>query len=535
MAIFDELKAVRGGHAGILPITRAGTDKIRFADKNIWEGERRSLFPRIAAAFSVIFLPIADACAVGMGMEDARHLLGRTSYGAPVALVRTLSLLTRKQAVARLLEENQAGPVRPPPAWVNEPVTPVRMLREASPEERRTLMERDARRGLELRAWWIGEMLESGAQLRERMTLMWHGHFTSSLQKVRMPQLMYRQNQLLRRHALGNYANLLHAVAKDPAMVIYLDAATNRRGRPNENFAREVMEIFTLGEGHYSETDIREAARAYTGWSIDAETGEYLWRPGAHDGGDKTVLGRTGKFDGDAVLDILLAQRRTAEHVVERLWREFVSPQPEAAEVRRIADVFRAARYDIKAALRELLGSRAFWAADNHGTMVKSPADFVVGTLRQLEIPVADPLPLALLMARLGQNLFAPPNVKGWPGGTRWIDSSTLLSRKQFVDSLFVEEAPGIAPERRNSNEFAAAKGIGRLPPEMRERLAKSVAGMRFDSDKWLANFPVAVAGDAESVRRALLAGEPAGGLPAMMANRELVRLLALDPVFQLK
>ena len=187
--------------------------------------------------------------------------------------------------------------------------------------------------------------------------------------------------------------------------------------------------------------------------------------------------------------------------------------------------------------MRELLGSPAFWAAENHGTMVKSPADFVVGTLRQLEIPVADPLPLALLMAGLGQNLFSPPNVKGWPGGTRWINSSTLLARKLFIERLFngEEAQPGMAAERRKPDDYAAAKGIGRLPPETRERLAKAVAGMRFDSEKWLANFPVAVSGDGELVRRAVLAREPVGGLPAMMANRELVRLLALDPVFQLK
>jgi uncharacterized protein (DUF1800 family) len=498
---------------------------------------RQSWLQLCAAGILWAVLPAGSAFAIGMGMEDARHLLGRTSYGPAISQVREFSYLTHEQAVARLLADNRADPVRAPPAWVNEPVTPLRLLRNADAEERRKLMERDARRGLELRAWWVGEMLDSRAQFQERMTLFWHGHFTSSQQKVRTPQLLYRQNQLLRRHALGNFAHLLHAVSKDPAMVIYLDAASNRRGQPNENFAREVMELFTLGEGHYSETDVREAARAYTGWSIDPETGDYLWRQGAHDAGEKTVLGRSGRFDGDAVLDILLAQPRTAEHIVEKLWREFVSPQPDAAEVKRIAGAFRAARYDIKVALSELLGSRSFWAAENHGNMVKSPADFVVGTLRQLEIPVADPLPLALLMAGLGQNLFSPPNVKGWPGGTRWINSTTLLARKQFIELLFRDEEaqPLMVAERRNPDDFAAAKGIGRLPPETRERVAKANAEIRFDSEKWLANFPVAVAGDAESVRRAVLAGEPAGGLPAMMANRELVRLLALDPVFQLK
>lgn len=478
-------------------------------------------------------LGCGGALASGMGTEEARHLLVRTGFGFTMPRLREFSFLTREQAVSRLLAENRAEPRRTLPAWVDEPVTSFRAFRAASPEERRRMQESEIRHGLELRAWWVGEMLDSPSQLNERMTLFWHGHFTSSQQKVRMVQLMVRQNQLLRRHAMGNFAELLHAVSKDPAMLVYLDSASNRRGRPNENFAREVMELFTLGEGRYREADVREAARAFTGWSIDPDTGEYLWRAMAHDAGEKTVLGRTGNFDGDAVLDILLAQPRTAEHIVEKLWREFISQRPEQAEVARIATAFRASRYDIRGALRALLMSGAFWAPDNRGNMMKSPADLVVGTMRKFEIPVGDPLPLALLMAGLGQNLFSPPNVKGWPGGTQWVNSSTLLARKQFVERLFREEdAP---QERRVANDFGAAKGIARLSPAERDRLNRSVAGMRFDSEKWLAYFPVTLAGDGEPVRRVVLAGEPAGGLPAMMANRELVRLLALDPVFQLK
>ena len=478
-----------------------------------------------------------SAFAIGMGTQEARHLLVRTTFGLTVQRVREFSFLTHEQAVSRLLSEGNPDALKPPPAWVEEPVTPFRTFRNATAEERRRLQDRDIRRGLELRAWWVGEMLDSPSQLNERMTLFWHGHFTSSQQKVRMIQLMYRQNQLLRKHATGNFSELLHEVSKDPAMLVYLDSASNRRGRPNENFAREVMELFTLGEGNYGETDIREAARAFTGWSIEPDTGGYLWRAPAHDAGDKTVLGKTGNFDGDAVLDILLSQPRTAEYIVEKLWREFISQRPDAGEVQRIAAVFRASRYDIKTALRELLGSGAFWAIENRGNMVKSPADLVVGTLRQFEIPVGDPTPLALLMAALGQNLFSPPNVKGWPGGTRWVNSTTLLTRKQFVDRLFRtdDSPPDQVADRRSLNDFAAGTGAARLSTEERERLAKSIAGMRFDSEKWLAYFPVTLAGDGETVRRIVLAGEPAGGLPAMMANRELVRLLALDPVFQLK
>ncbi len=287
-----------------------------------------------------------------------------------------------------------------------------------------------------MRAWWLQEMLATPSPLTERMTLFWHNHFVSSQQKVRIARLMYGQNALLRAHALGNFGTLLHAAAKDPAMLVYLDSAQNRRGQPNENFAREVMELFTAGEGKYTEADIKEAARAFTGWSVNRETGEYLFRPGAHDYGNKTVLGQSGRFDGDAVLDILLAQPSTAEFITGKLWREFVSPDPEPREVKRIAQAFRGSNYDIKVALRGVLLSDAFWARENRGTLVKSPVEFVVGTLRQLEIPPPNGLPFAVLAAGMGQNLFSPPNVKGWPGGNAWIDANTLLARKQFVDRL---------------------------------------------------------------------------------------------------
>ena len=184
------------------------------------------------------------------------------------------------------------------------------------------------------------------------------------------------------------------------------------------------------------EADIKEAARAFTGWSVNRETGEYLFRPGAHDYGYKTVLGQSGRFDGDAVLDILLAQPSTAEFITAKLWREFVSPDPDPREVKRIAQAFRSSNYDIRTALRGVLLSDAFWARDNRGTLVKSPIEFVVGTLRQLEIPPPNGLPFAVLAAGMGQNLFSPPNVKGWPGGNAWIDANTLLARKQFVDRL---------------------------------------------------------------------------------------------------
>ena len=269
----------------------------------------------------------------------------------------------------------------------------------------------------------------------------WHNHFATSQQKSRSATLMYRQNVLLRKYSTGNFAAMLREVGKDPAMLIYLDGAQNRKGAPNENFAREVMELFTLGEGHYTEQDVKEAARAFTGWSIDGESGEFRFRRAIHDDGVKKVLGQEGRFNGDDMITLLLQQPATGEFVVGKLWREFVSPDPartaNAAVVKKLAADWRAANYEIKPLLREMLLSDAFWAPENRGVLVKSPVDLVIGSLRQFRFSVEDPAPFAVILRQLGQDLFNPPNVKGWPGGEAWLNTSTLLARKGFLNRLF--------------------------------------------------------------------------------------------------
>jgi uncharacterized protein (DUF1800 family) len=482
-------------------------------------------------------VPVA-AQAVAMGPEEARHLLNRAGFGASPHEIAEYAQLARPEAVDRLLAGTRKSATVPAPDWVKEPITPPRVLRSASREERQAFQEQEIRRGFDLRTWWLGEMLGTPSQLTERMTLFWHNHFVSAQQKVRYTRLMYEQNVLLRRHATGNFGDLLHAVAKDPAMVIYLDSASNRKGKPNENFAREVMELFALGEGRYTEQDIREAARAFTGWSIDPDAGGFVFRKVLHDDGPKTVLGRTGNFDGDAVLDILLAQGATAEFVVAKLWREFVSPEPEPQEVKRIAARFRGARYDTKVALREIFLSPAFWAAENRAALIKSPVDLVVGTMRALDFQVGDPLPLALVVAGLGQNLFSPPNVKGWPGGEAWINSSTLLARKQFAERIFrADEMPRIALAEMNRRgadaDLARVRGFGRMGEAGRERFVRALYEIQFDPQRWLGQFPGAVS--QADIAGALLAREPVNPVPPDATPRELVRRLALDPVYQLK
>jgi len=485
----------------------------------------------------LLIVPLA-ALAAPMGEADARHLLNRAGFGASPGEIERYAKLSQAEAVERLLRGTRTEAQSPPPQWVSEPITPLRTLRNMTPEARKAFIAGEIQRGLDLRAWWINEMITTPSQLTERMTLFWHNHFVSSQQKVRISRLMYEQNVLLRRNATGNFGTLLHEIGKNPAMVIYLDSAQNRKGQPNENFAREVMELFTLGEGHYTEGDIREAARAFTGWSIDRDTGEYKFRRFIHDGGTKTVLGQSGNFDGDDVLDILLAKRATAEFIVAKMWREFVSPEPDSAEVRRIADAFYRSRYDVKTALRGLFLAPEFWAEANRAALIKSPVDLVVGTVRQFRIDYGDPIPFALVTAQLGQNLFAPPNVRGWPGGEAWINSSTLLARKTFIERVFrVEELPRMArmAMRRQAaqDDPREDKNIKRVKQATRERFVNAMGDIRFDVDRWSSDFasrPTRV-----DVERVVLAQAPVNPVPEDVRMREFLKALALDPAYQLK
>ena len=480
-------------------------------------------------------LPVAASAAM-LGVDDARHLLSRTGFGATPAEIETYSRLTREQAADRLLAGAARSPATPPPAWTAEAFQP-RNYRGLSAEERKQAVRDMNQKAFELQSWWLGEMLTTPSPITEKMTLFWHNHFVSSQRKVRSPQLMYRQNALFRQHALGDFRELLHAASRDPAMVIYLDSAANRKGKPNENFAREVMELFTLGEGNYSESDIKEAARAFTGWGLDPQTGEFLFRPNQHDDGEKTVLGRTGNLGGEAVLDILLEQPKTAEYLVAKMWREFVSPQPDPSQVKHIAATFRDSNYDIRAALKALLVSDAFYAPANRGTLIKSPVDLVVGTLRQFQFQTGDMLPFVFTTNQLGQALFAPPNVKGWPGGEAWINSTTLLRRKAFLDRLFrVEElrpvmATSMSGEDASTEKMETPPGIGRIN-EGRQRYMRALTDIRFESSRWLGQFGTT---DPSRLQRMILAAAPVRAVPQEAQGMELIRHYAMDPVYQLK
>jgi len=488
---------------------------------------------------------VAEVDEVTLSADDARYFLERTGFQADENQVRAWVGLTREQAVDRVLAGALTEARTPPPVWVNTPWVTRDMRKSWTDEQRR---EEQRLRGVhyeELRAWWAREMMTTPSPLTERMTLFWHNHFTSGQDKVPEPQTMYQQNVLLRHDALANFGDMLHAVAKDPAMLLYLDGANSRRGHPNENFGREVMELFTLGEGHYSEDDIKQAARTYTGWSVDPDNGAYVWRSAFHDDGEKTVFGQTGNFDGDQMLDILLAQPETADFITAKLWREFVSATPDPLELKPIADAFRASHYDIKVALRGLFLSPAFWDPNNRGTLVKSPVEFVVGTVRQFDIAYDNTQPMVGAMRQLGQVLFQPPNVKGWPGGDVWIDSSTLLARKQYVEQLMraTEDTHGMAKKAAVGASQLPPQSPSSMPPANSDAMAHGkprVGAIRFDLNAWLAQFDL-TPDELPSLSRELqmqnvvLLISPVDPIVNGASSAAYLQALMMDPAYQLK
>ena len=319
------------------------------------------------------------------------------------------------------------------------------------------------------------------------------------------------------------------------------------------------MELFTLGEGRYTEQDVKEAARAFTGWSLDRETGRYLFRPALHDYGVKTVLGKSGRFDGDDVLDILLARPETAEYVTAKLWREFVAPDVDPAEVRRIAARFRNSHYDVRVVLKAILTNDAFYAAEHRGVLVKSPVELVVGTLRVFELQPGQPLPFAIAAAGMGQNIFAPPNVKGWPGGEAWINTTTLLARKQFVDRIMrADDAMSMAAASATSSAargsrttnvessvtvplkpVAAGDAVDADAERRRrfvEQMERGMSSVRFDAGRWLAELPGETAAQRGArAQRLLLAVAPQQGVDLSAEPAVVVRGLVLDAAYQLK
>jgi uncharacterized protein (DUF1800 family) len=369
-----------------------------------------------------------------------------------------------------------------------------------------------------LKAWWVYRMLFGPDPLGERLTLLWHDHFATSNVKVGSLAAMRRQNEVLRRNARAPFAELLNALVRDPALLVWLDAPANRKGHPNENLARELMELFTLGIGHYTEGDVKEAARALTGWTVVDD--QFRATPSRHDDDEKTILGKTGRWSGDDLVKMLLEQPAMAVRLATRLCGAFLGEGAvDAPAVSALAEGLRAHELDIGWGVATILRSRAFFAAANLGTRVLDPLGFLAGAARALEL--LDPPPSTLVLAdwaaRLGQDLFYPPNVGGWPGGRSWLTTRSLIGRANFAAALV--EGPGVGrPGPLAVTALAERHGRGRDREAVIRFAAELLLGAA-PSPAWHARIAAALdhgtASEPESARRAvaLILASPEGQL----------------------
>jgi uncharacterized protein (DUF1800 family) len=350
-------------------------------------------------------------------LRKAGHLYRRASFGATWADLETALKLGPEKTIDVLL---QGGPGQ-----------------EEFDRETRPLAESIGRtnNGQQARAWWLYRMLYTPHPLREKLTLFWHNHFATSNSKVNNAGFMLVQYELLRRHALGNFRTLLQEMSQDPAMLVWLDTSLSKKGKPNENYARELMELFSLGIGNYTEQDIREAARAFTGWEI--QTGAAHFNARQHDDTDKSVLGQTGKWKGEDIVRICLEQKSAPVFITGKLYRFLISETVPAAPelLQPLADDFRKSDYDFGALLKRMLRSNLFFSQAVYRTRIKSPVDFALGIVRGLEGRIGTTA-LAAALESLGQSVFYPPSVKGWDGGPTWLNGQTLLYRQNLALAL---------------------------------------------------------------------------------------------------
>ncbi|HPF41414.1 MAG TPA: DUF1800 domain-containing protein [Phycisphaerae bacterium] len=393
--------------------------------------------------------------------DQAAHLLRRAGFGGTPEQIDFLHQKGRDGAVDYLVDferiRDEAIPVRI--EEYRRQLEGGRGLDREERQKRRMAVQQASRlQFARVTRWWVEKMTSSSRPLQEKLVLFWHGHFTSGFREVKSSGALYQQNQLFRRNAHGNFRSLLLAVTEDPAMIIYLNTQQNRKGKPNENYARELMELFTMGEGEYTERDIKEAARAFTGISIDRRTGKSIYRANQHDFGKKTFLGKTGDFHPADIIDIILEQPATAEYMARKFWEFFAYENPEPEIVHALADTLRKNRYEIKPMLTAMFRSDAFYSQRARFTHIKSPIELLVGTMRTLEITPVDTEAMVFGLQTMGQTPMQPPNVKGWDGGETWITSSTLFNRYNVLGRLLTGTKTAEAERQREQRLRRASR-----------------------------------------------------------------------------
>ena len=434
--------------------------------------------------------------------DFAAHLLERAGFGATPEEIEAFAKMTPAQAVARMVRFKGADASNLPPFEPSgihdpglEPFPPSRpAVTEMAKEKGEALgikVKPAGNRRLQpivdeffywLRAsvletnrvayWWANRMVASPRPLEEKMALFWHGHFASNEAKVRDYRKLLGQLELFQKQGTGNFRDLTVAVAEDPAMLSFLDAGVNVKGASNENFAREIMELFTMGVGHYTEKDIREAARAFTGWNyVDTK---FVVNKEQHDDGEKTFLGQTGKFDGVDVINIIMKQPATADFIAGKIYRFFVRQQLSPELQKQLGSVLRDGNYEIKPLLERIFLSRDFYSPASVGTQIKSPVELVAGTYRKLGLKSVPGVPdFNLATAALGQQLFSPPTVAGWAGGQSWITPGLLLERGNFARDVLFPDISFLPPDR-----FTGGGEIRRVADRIRQGMDITTATM---------------------------------------------------------
>ena len=478
------------------------------------------------------------------GFAQARHLINRAGFGGTPQQVHDLQRKGLKKAVDSLVdyEKISVGPDAEHDfdADIIRPLTPDerqarrQAIKEGNKEVREKLrkefLERRRQDRLQMRdigKWWLQRMINTPRPLQEKLVLLWHNHFATSYRTVQDSWKMLQQNAMFRKHANGHFGNLAMGIIHDPAMLRFLNNNQNRKGSPNENLARELMELFTLGEGYYTEADIREGARALTGYTYKDDA--FYFQEDQHDDGMKTILGQTGAWDGEDFVRILLTQRACSRFIAYKLYDHFVADisqgETEAATrvIDQLASVIRKHKYQLKPALTALFMSRHFYDPAIMGNQVKSPVQLVVGTVRMLDTPTRQVSMLQQALNTMGQQLFAPPSVAGWDGGRSWINTSTLFVRQNTATYLIT----GKRPNQKNWN----SKKMGYDPMPLVESLLSNEPRVVVDHllDSMIA-VPVA------EQRRAALAQvlEDSGGEVNRDALAGLLVLITALPEYQL-
>ena len=429
-----------------------------------------------AAGWADDLSPITDG---DWSYERAAHLIGRAGFGATPEEIRRLAAMTPRQVVDELVDYESINSALKPfdesIVWDPgmDPFPPsraeaVRIARERGEGLGEKLLPEGSQRRLQpvvdkffyslaannietqrLGLWWANRMLTTRRPLEEKLTFFWHGHFATGENKVRDYRMMLQQNEMFRAHASRNLRDLLSGILKDPAMLVYLDNGENVKSHPNENFGRELLELFTMGVGNYTERDVREAARAFTGWTNDVLV--FKFDAAQHDFGEKTFLGRTGAFNGEDIVNIILAQPVTGEFMAAKLYRFFVREEITASVKAELGRTYRDSGYQMKPLLKRIFLSKDFYGPPAVATQIKSPVQLVMSSYKKLGLSEVPTIPdFGRMTSSLGQALFNPPNVAGWAGGRTWITPSTLLERGNLLRSVLFPDVSGFRPPDRS-------------------------------------------------------------------------------------